>query len=279
LSARFDSNWLRLFLQLGTQANPRSAILGCMHLTETFASTVALTIPILALAGAVELRNLSTVVNIRTLTAARKSMADLLELYVMDYEKNRARPNVLKQIIWAIRTAPIDGLGYALPLIWSIVLLYSTIIEIICLVYLAGQPVVPSSGPPIFCIVSIAILMVLLIITPIAQTLIIAPQTAIDQTIRMLNADIGRRVLRELGDSKLFYELPEEEKKRRIERAKSIFMNESLAADAIRKRDTGYRVHAGKQRTPTPRWLIRNRQKPKSSKYLSLTQHRYFDPE
>jgi hypothetical protein len=121
----------------------------------------------------------------------RETVAEIYGPYVLAVDKTGSRPSPLRVAGWMLKVIPKSNIVYGLPLIWSIALIYSIVIETLCFIYLAGTPVTPGSGSPISCIVSIVILMVLLIVTPILQTLLVAPQAAIDEVEKDLGGDIN----------------------------------------------------------------------------------------
>src|ERR1700722_965165 len=199
---------------VGPHAGDMFAILTRMHLTDTFASTAALTIPVLILAGAVELRNLSNTTSVQVVRYARKTAARLFGFSLAVYGDKGSRPGILRLIALGVLVAtPGSIVAIILPLIWFFALLYSAIIEVFCFIYLAGVPTNSGSSPPLYSIVSIGILLLLLIVTPMAQTIIIAPEAAFRQFDSKINKDLNARVIRELGSSQVFRQLPKEERK------------------------------------------------------------------
>lgn len=237
-----------------------------MHLTETFASTVALTIPVLILAGAVELRNLSNTTSVQLVRYARKASARIYGFLLTTYGDKGSRPGILRQIaLFLVVATPGSLIILILPLIWFAALFYSAVVEILCFIYLAGVSTRSEASLPLNCIISIGILLSLLVVTPMVQTIIIAPEAALHEFDSKIGEDLNARVKRELGSSQAFRQLPKEERKKRIDRVKSIITDSSL--DNVASRQGNILIKHSPQmvrhRTQPPRWLTRNRLKTK----------------
>ena len=137
-----------------------------------------------------------------------------------DLELNTDFPFTLKVI-------KIFSIGYALfrfPLIWSIGLLFAAVMEILCLLRLAGMSA--GSWLVILSVISIGIMMALLIATPTIQTIFSAPSTAFHR-FNLNGREVLAKIRREIPSADEFKQLSPEDKEKMVERIRSILLNDS----------------------------------------------------
>jgi hypothetical protein len=160
-----------------------------MHVTDSFTSTVAVTIPVLMLAATVELGGLADTVN-------KQILEEFVKFYegVLDITKLLAKAR--KASLWQkITLYPkivdlLPGgsmLAFYLSLAWFLVISFAVACEVLCLLSLASIFTTPALA--ILCICTVGLLMLLLLATPAARTLLIAPLLA----YRKLNQEISER--------------------------------------------------------------------------------------
>lgn len=138
-----------------------------MQMTEAFASTMAVTIPILALAAGAEARGIRDRIKQPDeqweLEYARYKEAHQLDTGksasdVLSYFKGVPH---LSKLYFIERVVAIAG-----ALVWLFVFLLLTVDELLCLVWLSGAAAAGDSALAFFSIVSVGISMVALIVTP-----------------------------------------------------------------------------------------------------------------
>jgi hypothetical protein len=241
-----------------------------MHLTDTFASTAALTIPVLMLAGTVELRNLTSAVERLTLRSYIDTFADLVEAYVAMYTSSRIfRLDVMWKIFRLFyKQGQISGFAIALPTAWGLVLLYSAIIEIICFVDLGGVVLSSQGGFAGACIISIGLLLVMLVLTPIVQVMFLATRAAIGD-FDSKNKGLVDQVVREFGDIGKFRALSMKEKQAKIERARSLVQkieHDQEIPDRRQLNSVTYTTRVMRSERKKPRWVNQSRGKTRQAK-------------
>jgi hypothetical protein len=193
-----------------------------MHLTDTFASTAAVTIPVLILAGAVELRNLADTLDKQATKTAKQMIDEINPRFLVSVASSD--DSELANLQFLLRLIKVMPRGYAVfvPIIWSMALLFSGITEVPCFLYLAS--VYTSSSLILLVIIAIAMMMLLLIITPIVQTVYAARSTPY-QGFR--TKEILARIRSEIPSGREFRQLSTEEQKKKVERIMSIISNDS----------------------------------------------------
>lgn len=154
-----------------------------MHITDTFASTVAVTIPVLMLAGTVELRSFADAVTKRTVEWQKELVLSSFDLAKL-IARIRKQKDWTKISLWkqSLNPIPMPGLPLGLPFIWFVALTASGIAEVYNLLYLAGAHNQYDSVN--LSIISIIALMILLIVTSAARTFVLAPWMGIQQYIQ-----------------------------------------------------------------------------------------------
>ena len=206
----------------------------CMHLTETFASTAAVTIPVLMLAGAVELRSLADTVGKRTVKAAKKWLTHTFEFYLIELDNEHSgRLKTFRTLIFYLKLTSGDFFISLLPVIWSMTLLSSAVVEVFCLLYLAGVHF--ESSTALLIVIAISILMTLLIITPIIQAVFIAPSVAYHE----FDAEAMNALCPEFRHEIPVAALPAidvENKRKQVERIKSIILSDTSDSVAQKQR-------------------------------------------
>jgi hypothetical protein len=195
----------------------------CMTLTETFASTVALTIPVLMVAGAIELRSLADAVNKRSTEWAKIMVSQLSVSYLTQLvsDENLEQSDHFRSTLVLIKL--VSG-GYAIfaPIVWSIALLYSAVIEVLCLLYLVG--VYTDSALIILSIIAVAVMIAPLAIFPIIQAIFFTQSSV----FRKLNAKhISAQIRQEVPSADEFRQLSVEDQKKKVERIKSMIFDTS----------------------------------------------------
>jgi hypothetical protein len=171
-----------------------------MQLTSSFVSTVALTIPVLMLAGAVELRSLADSVRKHFSRGMTEGLRQYLEMVIqiqriitpvieefMDYAittgetdfelKNTDETKIERQVnesftLFMLRLLRLPLTIYAIPITWCVSLILAGVNEVLCLLFLSNS--YDSKILPYGCLVSVGILMLLLILTPAIQTLFVS---------------------------------------------------------------------------------------------------------
>jgi hypothetical protein len=154
-------------------------------MTDTFASTVAVTIPVLMLAGTVELRSWTDTVTKRTIEFQENFVLrsfDFAKLIAQSrkqagWAKIRSFTGGIVNLMLSPRSKPRSSLW--LPTIWLMAILLAGISEVLTLLYLAGVHNYSAAVP--LSVIAIIALIALLIVTPAASTFVIAPQMAIKQ--------------------------------------------------------------------------------------------------
>jgi hypothetical protein len=193
-------------------------------LTDTFASTAAVTIPVLMLAGAVELRSLADTVTNRMAGTERRSYMrifemteDLAELYKqtgrqtnpikilgMLIKNPRLLTKYLRLVIKSVEALPLPGVPLSLSVVWLAAIILSGVSETLCFLHLAGVNV-PSGATLLLSIIAIVVLMVLLILTPATRTFITAPRIGRQQFAQSFNnADLLERYSEDIEFLKAF---------------------------------------------------------------------------
>jgi hypothetical protein len=230
-----------------------------MQLTENFASTAAVTIPVLMLAGAVELRNLADKVTKQTV----KVLSDfLIQIYVYEIMTAGER-RAIRFIRWLrLRIKMMWGAPEFLPLpsIWTLALLLSAVAEISCFLYLAGWNVGPLLA--LYCIIVIGILSALLIITPILQTTGVAREAGYRKFQGEEIKDLFVRIHRALPTEEALLRLSHEDREKEIRRLKSIvsdYTSDSLSGRRPYPVTKGTVYRSSPQRSRPPRWARQNR--------------------
>jgi hypothetical protein len=156
-----------------------------VHITDLFASTAAVTIPVLMLAGTVELRNLSDSVAKEAAKWPAQFFASNVKTakLVAAWEQLsgwRRIPLAAKLVRLSIFTPMPGGIIYTLAVIWLGTVILSAISEAFCFLYLSGIHV-PPFGSALVSIIAILSLTLLLIAVPAARTLIMAPGIGLHQ--------------------------------------------------------------------------------------------------
>jgi hypothetical protein len=171
-----------------------------MHMTEIFASTVAVSIPVLMLAGAVELQSFGNAVTKRVSDVNMKGVAELSKFFKemtksakdeVDYDLKSLlllfKAFGLYFKVLKLRFGPVIAL--ILPSVWFVTLVLAAVAEVYCLVYLAGVNV--QFVVPLLSIVAVGALMTLLIITPAVRTLIMARHIGNQRFVAMMIENSG----------------------------------------------------------------------------------------
>ncbi len=160
-----------------------------MSITTNFAAAIAVTIPVLMLAGGLELQNLANSVSERTVDVAEKSLARFVD-FLKAIAKRRTGAAGLRDDFRVIiqsyaATSPLASVGlFLLPVIWLGTLVLSVISELACLLYLATVHVPPST--PILSVIAVGLLMTLLIVTPAFRTFFSAPRSGYREFVKKL---------------------------------------------------------------------------------------------
>jgi hypothetical protein len=175
-----------------------------MTLTDTFSSTAALTIPILMLAGTVELRGLADVL-IKRITQRER------QLYMRVFAFAREREDVYQQLthitqnfpklfigplklfVAALEVIAIPGIPFLLPLAWLTTIILSGVSETFSFLYLAGGMHGQSNTVLVLSLIAIISLMVLLVLTPAIGTLYAAPRPVLRQILDVDDEDLLKR--------------------------------------------------------------------------------------
>jgi hypothetical protein len=199
-----------------------------MNLTDTFASTAALTIPVLMLAGALELRNLADTVNRQVTKIIKQGIDELRPEYLISAVSSDDIDTDLRFVLRLIKVAS-RGVAIFIPVAWSIVLLFSGVTEILCFLYLAGA--YTSSSLVLLAIIAIAMMILLLVIAPMVQTVYTAPSTPYHgfRTKKILT-----KIRDEIPIGPEFLQLSAEEQEKNVKRIKSILADDS-SDDPTRK--------------------------------------------
>ena len=176
-----------------------------MKVTDLFASTVVVTIPVLLLAATVELRSFAD-------TAAQRAVGWQEEFVLRNFDFVKLLAETRRQTGWAkiIALFPvmdrlmklIPGIGFWiwLPIAWLAALVLSAISEVYSLLYLAG--IHKDSAPAQLSVIAITALVALLIITPAFQTFIVAPWIGIHQYIeKARKLDLDPEMLEAAADA------------------------------------------------------------------------------
>ena len=176
-----------------------------MH--EEFVATVAVTIPILMLAGTVELRSLADTVAVRTTSAAHASTLVVLKFTKHFAQLRAGGSGRVAGFARSVRTA-VAGLSptlataiLLLPFLWLGVLLLAVLCELWSLLFLAGVTVGSSAALAIFSIVVVGCLMLFLVGTPAVRTLYAAPHAGLQKFAAGLRDEAGRDVLEGLSEA------------------------------------------------------------------------------
>jgi hypothetical protein len=171
-----------------------------MHVTDDFASTVAVTIPILMLAGTVELRDLADAVANRTTSVAHAAAVSLLQFMKQLAQLQVSGQGRVSGFIASLR-ATLAGLSptlattiWLLPFLWLGVLLLAVLCELWCLLFLAGVAFGGAAALAICSVVVVGGLMLLLIGTPAVRTLYVAPQAGLQKFVAGLREDAEKDV-------------------------------------------------------------------------------------
>jgi hypothetical protein len=177
-----------------------------MHVTDDFASAVAVTIPILMLSGTVELKGLADAVTIRTTSAAHASAVALLSFTKQFAQLRASGHGRVDGLISSLRATLADlsptlaTTVLVLPFLWLGVLLLAMLCELWCFLFLSGVTFGSSTALAIFSLVVVAGLMLLLIGTPAVQTLYMAPQSGLKRFVAELGEEAERDVLEGLSE-------------------------------------------------------------------------------
>jgi hypothetical protein len=171
--------------------------------TDTFASTVVVTIPVLMVSATVELRSLADAVTQRTVQWQKDYVLRSFDFVkLLAWSRRQTGLTRISALIGAVSKVPLPRLSIWvwLPLSWLIALALSAIAEVYSLLYLAG--VHKHSAPAQLSIIAIMALVVLLIITPAAQTLVIAPWAGIHQYVeKARKLDLDPQMLEAVADT------------------------------------------------------------------------------
>ena len=178
-----------------------------MHVTDDFASAIAVTIPILMLAGTVELRGLADAVTTRTTSVAHASAVALLKFMKQFAQLRASGRGWINGFVSSLR-ATLAGLSptlataiLVLPFLWLGVLLLAVLGELWCLLFLAGIVIGSSAALAIFSVVVVGALMLLLIGTPAVQTLYAAPQAGLHRFVAGLREEAEKDVVEGLSEA------------------------------------------------------------------------------
>lgn len=160
-----------------------------MHVTDSFTSTVAVTIPVLMLTATVELGGLADTVN-------KQILEEFVKFYEGVFDITKLLAKARKASLWqkiALYPKIVDllpggsMLAFYLSLTWFLVISFAIVCEVLCLLSLAS--ILTTSSLAILCICAVGLLMLMLLATPAARTLLIAPLLA----YRKLNQEISER--------------------------------------------------------------------------------------
>lgn len=170
-----------------------------MQISDTFASTVAVTIPVLLLAATVELGSLADVVTRQTIEWQEESflraITNMKLLTQIRKQTSRVKISSFIRIIYSTMIPmPMSLSSVWLPLAWLIAIILAAISEVFNLLHLAG--VHNDSGPALLSIIAIMILILMLIVTPAIRTFVIAPRMGIHQYLeKAKNLDLDVHML------------------------------------------------------------------------------------
>jgi hypothetical protein len=164
-----------------------------MRATDTFVSTSALTIPVLMLAGTVELRGLTNLVRTGYLRNFRKEFLEYLESNLRPApETPRLRPEAIRAALKkADRKTAFPIAVYGIPSFWAASLVIAGITEVQCLLFLGGS--FTSNSLPRACVGSIIVLLVLLILTAMVQVFVVSTRAAVSDLV-----DLGNKTIEDI---------------------------------------------------------------------------------
>jgi hypothetical protein len=252
-----------------------------MRLTDTFSSTVVVTIPILMLAGAAELQRLADAVT-KQIGEGGQNFLRMSAVYLKEITSvDTANMSVFQYLILQMRSMfryarslrPGSTLGtvFILPWAWFMVLIFACVCEVLCLLSLAGVQLQPTALI-VYSVIAVGSMVALLIVTPAVRTLFVAPIIGFNEFIRTMSEKPDRDLLESLLQS-----LPRAAEMDLVnsdnanawaERIKSILAEheaenidgDDTATDRLRQsqlRPTTLFAVQSSRRSRSPRWLTR----------------------
>lgn len=220
------------------------------------------------LAAAVELRNLADTVSRRAFTVWRGYLIEFSELMIpIEKRRSLSLRMLARMLVLRLKLMPSGSVIYFLPIAWSISLLAAAAIEALSFLYLAGALL---KGPWVVIFVAvISSLMILLIVTPIIQTLIVAPESGSGRVRRRMTRELYERIQRAIPDVQHFEQLSPEERRKVHDRVKSII--ESDISDS-----TGQRQPSLVRRPASQSSIYRSKTRPKWARRKHVSRSYYY---